>query len=53
MYFRRNNFPAEVGDDIELKAVQLQFPSARTLDKNASLYKVQFVVYHAEIISTK
>lgn len=36
---RRNNFPAEVGDDIELKAVQLQFPSARTLDKNASLYK--------------
>ena len=36
----RNNLPAEVGDDIELKAVQLQFPSARTLDKNTSLYKV-------------
>jgi len=34
-----NNLPAEVGDDIELKAVQLQFPSARTLDKNTSLYK--------------
>jgi len=35
----RRNFPSEVGDDIELKSVQLQFPSARTLDKNASLYK--------------
>jgi len=35
----RRNLPAEIGDDIELKAVQLQFPSARTLDKNASLYK--------------
>lgn len=36
----RNNLPAEVGEDIELKGVQLQFPSARTLDKNTSLYKV-------------
>lgn len=35
----RRNFPAEVGDDIELKAVSLQFPASRTLDKNASLYK--------------
>ncbi|XP_057366753.1 protein NDRG3-like isoform X1 [Daphnia carinata] len=35
----RRGPPAEVGDDIELKAVQLQFPSARTLDKNNSLYQ--------------
>lgn len=32
----------DAGDDIELKAVQLQFPAARTLDKNASLYQVAF-----------
>ena len=31
---------SEIGDEIELKAVQLQFPSARTLDKNESLYQV-------------
>lgn len=36
----RQNLPAEVGGDIELKVVQLQFPSTRTLDKNPSLYKV-------------
>ena len=36
----RRSLPAEAGDDIELKSVQLQFPSARTLDKNADLYQV-------------
>ena len=34
---------AEAGDGIEMRAVQLEFPSARTLDKNASLYQVFFL----------
>jgi len=39
----RRSLPAEAGDDIELKSVQLQFPSARTLDKNADLYQEEMV----------
>lgn len=41
----RRGVANEVGDDIELKSVQLQFPSARTLDKNASLYQVCKMVF--------
>lgn len=37
----RRGLAADIGDDIELKSVQLQFPATRTLDKNASLYKVR------------
>ena len=40
--FSRRSLPAEV-DDIELKGLQLQFPSARTLDKKAQLYQVRAV----------
>jgi len=36
--------PTDIGDDIELKSVQLQFPSARTLDKNAQLYQEEHVI---------
>jgi pimeloyl-ACP methyl ester carboxylesterase len=39
----RRSQPVDVGDDIELKSVQLQFPSARTLDKNAQLYQEEQV----------
>lgn len=43
-HLTRRNLPGDVGgDDIELKAVQLQFPAARSLDKNASLYKEERV----------
>lgn len=42
-HLTRRTMPSEVGDDIELKAVQLQFPSARTLDKNDALYQEERV----------